>query len=112
DCIARAESSWLLRLPSSSAPPPYTALFRSTPEGILTRRGRAASAEDEEGFDLVIGADGLHSRVRPVIDGGRAGPRYAGYSAWRRSEEHTSELQSRFDLVCRLLLETKKKMRN
>src|SRR5271167_5215017 len=28
----------------------------------------------------------------------------------RRSEEHTSELQSRFDLVCRLLLEKKKKM--
>src|SRR5437868_9474938 len=29
-----------------------------------------------------------------------------------RSEEHTSELQSRFDLVCRLLLEKKKKIRN
>src|SRR5699024_12737876 len=28
--------------------------------------------------------------------------------AWHRSEEHTSELQSRFDLVCRLLLEKKK----
>src|SRR5438067_9998811 len=28
---------------------------------------------------------------------------------WTRSEEHTSELQSRFDLVCRLLLEKKKK---
>src|SRR5699024_12333018 len=30
----------------------------------------------------------------------------------RRSEEHTSELQSRFDLVCRLLLEKKKKSSN
>src|SRR5437868_15464651 len=30
----------------------------------------------------------------------------------RRSEEHTSELQSRFDLVCRLLLEKKKKKQN
>src|SRR5207249_4876561 len=30
-------------------------------------------------------------------------------SLWIRSEEHTSELQSRFDLVCRLLLEKKKK---
>src|SRR5690349_25119759 len=30
---------------------------------------------------------------------------------WRRSEEHTSELQSRRDLVCRLLLEKKKKKR-
>src|SRR5207249_11016593 len=33
-------------------------------------------------------------------------------SAWLRSEEHTSELQSRFDLVCRLLLEKKKKQSN
>src|SRR5699024_11827412 len=29
---------------------------------------------------------------------------------WERSEEHTSELQSRFDLVCRLLLEKKKSL--
>ena len=55
----------------------------ATPEGPATVRERAASAVDEERFDLVIGADGLHSRVRPVIDAGRAGPRYAGYSAWR-----------------------------
>src|SRR5437868_9944184 len=46
----------------------------------------------------------------------QAGPRQrAGYERGRllappaRSEEHTSELQSRFDLVCRLLLEKKKK---
>src|SRR2546428_5937941 len=32
-----------------------------------------------------------------------------GTSMWTRSEEHTSELQSRSDLVCRLLLEKKKK---
>src|SRR6266513_2982944 len=39
-----------------------------------------------------------------------AGPRRAWWSRSRtRSEEHTSELQSRFDLVCRLLLEKKKK---
>src|SRR5699024_11596070 len=39
--------------------------------------------------------------VRP---GGRCGP-----GAGRRSEEHTSELQSRFDLVCRLLLDKEKR---
>src|SRR5699024_12404779 len=33
------------------------------------------------------------------------------YSTIKRSEEHTSELQSRFDLVCRLLLEKKKKIK-
>src|SRR2546422_1847699 len=41
----------------------------------------------------------------------RPGPRGTGRDAWRvsRSEEHTSELQSRLHLVCRLLLEKKKK---
>src|SRR5699024_11855438 len=34
---------------------------------------------------------------------------HLGLSGMKRSEEHTSELQSRFDLVCRLLLEKKKK---
>src|SRR5699024_12451154 len=34
--------------------------------------------------------------------------RYRGHDGVQRSEEHTSELQSRFDLVCRLLLEKKK----
>src|SRR5699024_11435411 len=36
---------------------------------------------------------------------------FNGFSDRVRSEEHTSELQSRFDLVCRLLLEKKKKYR-
>src|SRR5438067_9161743 len=39
---------------------------------------------------------------------GRAGRPHRNGRARRRSEEHTSELQSRFDLVCRLLLEKKK----
>ena len=34
---------------------------------------------------------------------------YADLQVWQRSEEHTSELQSRRNLVCRLLLEKKKK---
>src|SRR5699024_12378539 len=38
-----------------------------------------------------------------------APPRHPRENEWR-SEEHTSELQSRFDLVCRLLLEKKKKI--
>src|SRR5437868_7779097 len=43
----------------------------------------------------------------------RSRRRRRGRSRWReRSEEHTSELQSRFDLVCRLLLEKKKKIKN
>src|SRR5437868_7167577 len=43
----------------------------------------------------------------PALRGGRA----PGRTGALRSEEHTSELQSRFDLVCRLLLEKKKKKR-
>src|SRR5699024_12328490 len=38
-------------------------------------------------------------------------PSLAGTREGRRSEEHTSELQSRFDLVCRLLLEKKKNIK-
>src|SRR6266700_6941032 len=46
-----------------------------------------------------------HQRRWPVIQGEKGGPRHV------RSEEHTSELQSRENLVCRLLLEKKKKMK-
>src|SRR5690349_24309077 len=53
---------------------------------------------------LPISRDGARTRGRRrVLRGGRRRPRR------RRSEEHTSELQSRRDLVCRLLLEKKKK---
>src|SRR5699024_12794710 len=44
-------------------------------------------------------------KMRLLVDGHRQG---AGDVDGDRSEEHTSELQSRFDLVCRLLLEKKK----
>src|SRR5207249_8952267 len=37
------------------------------------------------------------------------GDRASGQASWRDRKKHTSELQSRFDLVCRLLLEKKKK---
>src|SRR5438067_3358455 len=60
---------------------------------------------------LPISRRWLHGRGRHLCGGGtRDGSRRAGAgasSARVRSEEHTSELQSRFDLVCRLLLEKK-----
>src|SRR5699024_11893536 len=49
--------------------------------------------------------------VSDVIDVSTLSPACRRYSA-PRSEEHTSELQSRFDLVCRLLLEKKKTKNN
>src|SRR5205809_6221096 len=79
----------MIRRPPRSTLFPYTTLFRSP------RRDRARG-----------GASADHGRqlaVRRARDGpeGRAGQ--------GRSEEHTSELQSRLHLVCRLLLEKKKK---
>src|SRR5207249_11629114 len=92
-----------LRPPPSSTLFPYTTLFRS--------RGCQALRAARIGRDLVLqqAAEDL-LRVLAVdrdelvsdLEGERA-------RLDRRSEEHTSELQSRFDLVCRLLLEKKKK---
>src|SRR5690349_23627634 len=81
----------MIRRPPRSTLFPYTTLFRSgwVLHGGGLRRGRAAPA----------GAG-----RRDDAEAGRARRR-------RRSEEHTSELQSRRDLVCRLLLEKKKKNR-
>src|SRR5690242_21093465 len=78
---------------------PYTTLFRSAP----ARRGRRRDAAIRRG---------LHPRARAghAADGwDRRGDRQARDAALRRSEEHTSELQSHVNLVCRLLLEKKKK---
>src|SRR5438067_10382893 len=71
------------RRPPRSTLFPYTTLFRSR-AGRQPRPARPAAVRRER-------AAGIPGRRR-----------------WPRSEEHTSELQSRFDLVCRLLLEKKK----
>src|SRR5690606_11044303 len=61
----------------------------------------AESRTDDRSADAAEhGADGLLVHLRTAIPGGAAGQ--------ARSEEHTSELQSRENLVCRLLLEKKK----
>src|SRR2546427_3770311 len=74
----------MIRRPPRSTLFPYTTLFRSTLELEKGASVRGAA---------LIGADGVHSRIRQAL----------------RSEEHTSELQSQSNLVCRLLLEKKKK---
>src|SRR5260370_30601883 len=76
----------MIRRPPRSTLFPYTTLFRS--------RWRPARP-------------GSPSACRP----GEAGPEVAWHAARSsRSEEHTSELQSHLNLVCRLLLEKKKKL--
>src|SRR5438067_6599473 len=57
-------------------------------------------------FSEVIGQEHVTRTLKNAIEQQRTAH---GYIFSGRSEEHTSELQSRFDLVCRLLLEKKKK---
>src|SRR5438445_7758627 len=82
----------MLRPPPRSTLFPYTTLFRS-------RQARRDSC-DASGRRGAASRDGISSRPS-------TGPRSPALCA--RSEEHTSELQSRQYLVCRLLLEKKKK---
>src|SRR5438445_5549016 len=84
-------SFFMMRRPPRSTLFPYTTLFRS---GEVDHEHRPALARAQRG------ADALHLHDR----------RFAGGRADQdRSEEHTSELQSRQYLVCRLLLEKKKR---
>src|SRR5437868_11248795 len=87
--------------PPSSTLFPYTTLFRS----LCLRRddpGRRAGPEGRASSGLRL-RDALRAYRHAVSVEDR---KMLGL----RSEEHTSELQSRFDLVCRLLLEKKKKI--
>src|SRR5439155_25324208 len=93
--------------PSTPSPFPYTTLFRSRP-----RRHARPPLRPGELRALASPSD-RHRRLRSVLGGaadrGRAPPDPHGARGGRieRSEEHTSELQSRGHLVCRLLLEKK-----
>src|SRR5438874_9049011 len=91
----------MIRRPPTSPLFPYTTLFRSHRSfGGFT----CESAEMMRSFAMVglLLREVLTDPARPVHPG----------SGRDRSEEHTSELQSRRDLVCRLLLEKKKKKKN
>src|SRR5438034_3753052 len=96
----------MFRCPPSSTLFPYTTLFRSHP-------GRGRPARPPPGRRPARGGDSGRAQVRRPAGRGRGGagpapPRTAPH-VHLRSEEHTSELQSHSDLVCRLLLEKKKK---
>src|SRR3712207_8809088 len=102
----------MIRRPPRSTLFPYTTLFRSEPfmasmgVYVFSRRVLLEMLERESGVDfgreLIPNALNKY-RVKPYL--------YRGYWAdvGTRSEEHTSELQSRQYLVCRLLLEKKNK---
>src|SRR5437868_12739618 len=99
----------MIRPPPRSTLFPYTTLFRSPGEygSMLALTLTLSPGEREQRADVLGSSEtssGLAAswlfRARRTIH-----PLPGG----ERSEEHTSELQSRFDLVCRLLLEKKKK---
>src|SRR2546422_3553039 len=98
----------MIRRPPRSTLFPYTTLFRSLALGSRDRHGRRLRAEL-----LVPGLDrvrpGRQAFDREATVGPRNGiERIGAHASVRvRSEEHTSELQSRLHLVCRLLLEKK-----
>src|SRR2546421_8991860 len=81
----------MIRRPPRSTLFPYTTLFRS--RASETSSGRTAGTCPRSGRAARERRHSKHGRAK--VD---------------RSEEHTSELQSRSDLVCRLLLEKKKKI--
>src|SRR5690349_24260063 len=102
----------MLRRPPRSTLFPYTTLFRSRQQ----RNGGTHEAEDNAESAGVVGdAEAGDPRLRedshdqrgadrePDAEAAHAGPGRCEEPV--RSEEHTSELQSRRDLVCRLLLE-------
>src|SRR2546425_4706792 len=93
----------MIRRPPRSTLFPYTTLFRSvraSPRMAETKAG--ALAVEQNAPNIVSALSGDEIRSLPNFNA-------ADFVAGERSEEHTSELQSLAYLVCRLLLEKKKK---
>src|SRR3712207_7536915 len=99
----------MIRRPPRSTLFPYTTLFRS----FENHGGRTYLGDEVEPLGKVVVGYGNNGK-----DGTEGARRLNAYGTYlhgsllpKRSEEHTSELQSRQYLVCRLLLEKKKKHR-
>src|SRR2546430_9704689 len=90
----------MIRRPPRSTLFPYTTLFRS-------RYGRSAGCRALGVFRHLNGAG--QDVQAAGVPAGPGGQQAVAHRDRRRSEEHTSELQSQSNLVCRLLLEKKKK---
>src|SRR2546422_4676217 len=96
----------MIRRPPRSTLFPYTTLFRSVYlQDLVADEKKVQETLDRAAVYRSAGADGLF--VPGLTDTAHIAQITKG-----RSEEHTSELQSRLHLVCRLLLEKKKKKYN
>src|SRR5947208_5085275 len=100
----------MLRRPLRSTLFPYTTLFRS-PFNSLVATGKVSNATLAEVAPLALAQDAW-GNIFIADDANRVVIHYPGSRRPRRSEEHTSELQSPDHLVCRLLLEKKKNKNN
>src|SRR2546430_13040155 len=98
----------MIRRPPRSTLFPYTTLFRSRLDLALRREDEHLLIEEvgAEGLDELAGVRVFLVRVHQLPD-----PVEQLMDAHERSEEHTSELQSQSNLVCRLLLEKKNNTR-
>src|SRR3712207_7541770 len=96
----------MIRRPPRSTLFPYTTLFRST---RLHRMWYSRKYDNSPMPHSIFFTGGYAIHGTPHV---RSLGRPASHGCIRRSEEHTSELQSRQYLVCRLLLEKKKKKSN
>src|SRR3989442_6107561 len=101
----------MIRRPPRSTLFPYTTLFRSP----ALAAGNCVVAKPSEVTPMtahllggLCAEAGFPPGVLNIVQG--LGPRAGGKPASARSEEHTSELQSRPHLVCRLLLEKQKRL--
>src|SRR2546430_12302322 len=95
----------MIRRPPRSTLFPYTTLFRS----LLVQTGRSASIDEgrKRAAECVESGQAREKWNQMIVAQG-ADPDAIERKLNQRSEEHTSELQSQSNLVCRLLLEKKK----
>src|SRR5256886_10986564 len=94
----------MIRRPPRSTLFPYTTLFRSSRGGGSGRLGKVFVVSDMEGVaGIVKGEQTDGTKEKRAYHEGRE-----LYTEEIRSEEHTSQLQSQSNLLCRLLLEKKK----
>src|SRR3712207_7067147 len=101
----------MIRRPPRSTLFPYTTLFRSDVLGDLVDEDHGDRDEQQQDpGPAPVGRASTVRHTRPLFAvGGGAASGAPQVACSSRSEEHTSELQSRQYLVCRLLLEKKKK---
>src|SRR2546426_3819121 len=95
----------MIRRPPRSTLFPYTTLFRSIHLARMKQANRPCPRPRLSHNTSTVN----HKKSRQRIGNGLPRPHQMVQQMWPRSEEHTSELQSPCNLVCRLLLEKKKK---